>query len=382
MIADSNSVFQMHLDGFEGFNALVDSVEDRVLVRQHANPLNEYKEDRELVCRLTTVIKKGSIIDLVDENEKWLVISDVDTDKLLKYCKIQKCNNQLSFYQTHISSQVIQIPYIVESGARSSDLGVDASKYIIQPDGVITIKVSNNDITKYIERNDIYKLSEFDNYEVIDIDRVKEVGLLIIKLQWCAEEQVLPNYSINIVNGNSLNIPLGQSTTLDIQVLDGITILNPTPTLIYASSNVNVLTISNGVITTVGVGDATITIKLASDETINTTINIHIEEIIADNFTVDVYGVTTIKINTNATFNANIYNNGVVDVTKGVDWVVTSQDGTSTQYVTIVSQTANSIVLKATNNTSYVNKYVVIKGAFTEDGTKFDEHVLQIKNAF
>ena len=69
-----------------------------------------------------------------------------------------------------------------------------------------------------------------------------------------------------------------------------MTILSPHSPLIYESSNDEIATVENGIITSIAVGECTITVSLESDPTVTANIDLSVEEIVEDLFTVDVYG--------------------------------------------------------------------------------------------
>jgi peptidoglycan hydrolase-like protein with peptidoglycan-binding domain len=312
--------------------------------------------------------------------EKWLITSiEKNVIPTHKTFKITQCTSVLSFYKPTISPTPIQIPYIVESGARSSDLGIDENKYIIQPSGEITIKVSNNDITKYIERNDIYKLSEFDNYEVIDIDRVKEVGLLIIKLKWCAEQQEAHIFTLTITNGETVDIQEGSTLQLNVQVDDNGTPISPTPDLTYTSSNPLVCTVdSSGLVTALDIiDDCVITVKLASDNTIFDTITVNVTALPQTNYSYSLSSVSLpdseIKINQTKTYIAQKYNNGVA-IAQSFTFSVAG-DTTSYQLVVI---DGNSCTVKALKSSGTIT----LKATDNSDISKVVEKLITLKNVF
>jgi hypothetical protein len=90
------------------------------------------------------------------------------------------------------------VPCIVEDAIRLYSMGIDTNKYIVEPNTNVVVRVANNAITSLIARNDIYRIGA-NNYKVIDISDIINPGLIVLKLNWTAEEQVLPNTTSDIV---------------------------------------------------------------------------------------------------------------------------------------------------------------------------------------
>jgi len=361
----------------EGADVTVGGVSCRALVQYFTNPLNQIKYDRKLHVPIEISIDTGSLIEY--EGSKWLVTGSVDNIQAYKSAGIVKCNNTLNLYKNHI---LYEIPIIIDSNIRLYDMGVTDNKYLTQIKGERVGLVPNNANTSLIEINDKYKIGKW-NYEIMGLDDIIMPGLFILDLRLVLEQAPTPSYTLNILNGDNLLLTLGETLQLDVQVLDGTTIISPTPSIIYTSSNTLIATVSaTGLITSLIEGDVIISAKLSSDLTVLDTLNLTIQEVVADNYFVDVYGDSSIVLSDTKTINAKVYNNGVEDITKGVNWTVTNEDGSVLEYLSIDSQDSNSITLTATSNSIYKNKNVVIKGTFTEDALVFDEHIIKIMSLF
>jgi len=367
--ADSPSYFDVTINDAETATG-VQIVDDTSTINQ----VNQ--NDKIILMQPGDVLSAGYIINYLDK--KWLCVACELFNNIYYKGKITKCNNTLTLNQSGI---LYQVPCCVESAVRLYQLGVEENKYLTEASTNIVVRVSNNDITQKIRRGDKYKLST-QTYEVIDKNDDIEPGLIVLKMEFCAEQQVLPTYTINILNGNDLSIIVGNTLTLNAEVLADDNIISPTPPLIYESSNDEIATVENGIITSVAVGECIITVSLESNPTVTVNIDLSVEEIVEDLFTVDVYGDSTVVLSDNITLEALVYNNGVVDETKGVNWTLSNDDGSSNVYLTIASQDSNSITLTATSDSSYKNKYVTVKGAYTKDGSIFDTHQVKIISLF
>lgn len=136
-----------------------------------------------------------NIGDIVAWNGLTYLIIDIDEDNIVQTRgQIQLCNNTLSILKNNI---LHYIPCIIES----NDLRVDESRFINIPDDKITLRIPNNEITKDISRNLIFKLNDYDNYKIISVNRVTEPGLIILKMEFVAEEAIEHNFAIiRIIN--------------------------------------------------------------------------------------------------------------------------------------------------------------------------------------
>jgi len=128
-----------------------------------------------------------SVGEIVTWNNNKFLITDVDEDqKVQTNGKITLCNNTISLYKNNI---LYQIPIVVESGVRLYMLGTEDNKYIETPSTTIVVRVSNNEITQLIKRNDVYKIGR-QNWKVVDTNDILEPGILILKLEYYAGENI------------------------------------------------------------------------------------------------------------------------------------------------------------------------------------------------
>lgn len=377
--AITNLIKSTFADSPSYFEVLINDNEDKtgVLIVDDSTTINQANQNNKIIImQPEDILNAGHMIKY--QNKDWLCVASELFNDIYYKGKITKCNNVLTLNQSGI---LYQVPCCVESAVRLYQLGVEESKYVTEPSTTVVVRVANNETTQLIKRNDKYKLST-QTYEVIDKNDDIEPGLIVLKMEFCAEQQVLPTYTINILNGTDLSLILGNTLTLNAEVLADDNIISPTPPLIYESSNDEIATVENGIITSVAIGECIIAVSLESDPTVTVNIDLSVEEIVEDLFTVDVYGDSTVVLSDNITLEALVYNNGAVDETKGVNWTLSNDDGSSNVYLTIASQDSNSITLTATSDSSYKNKYVTVKGSYTKDGSIFDTHQVKIISLF
>ena len=177
----------------------------------------------------------------------------------------------------------------------------------------------------------------------------------------------LDNYTIAI-NNIETSLFVGDTLQLDITVTnnDEVVIVP----LTYVSSDETILTVEDGLINAVGVGSATITIKVTDDETVFDTITLNIEEQEEGVFALEIIGQDSIMAMQSATYNIKTtYNN-----------IVTGHEVTfeiaDTSLATIESQDGRSCVVKT--NTNFNMGETKLKATLNEDETVFVEKVIAI----
>jgi len=317
----------------------------------------------------------------------YLVIDINEDQQIQTKGKIQLCNNILSFYSTTDSIPTLfQIPCTIGKATISQD----ENKYISLPADENIVTCPNIIDSLKITENTRFILSG-DAYSVVGINKIENPGLLTIRIK---EDQITPDDNIELGIANYFSNQ--HVYTVDIQNSDVTLNVNDTitlniictdnnqqvisPTLSYQSSNINVATVSNGVVTCLVEGTTIIT---ATYNGVSDSINLTVQSaVIPDSYTVSITGANTVKLNSNINLLANIFNNGVVDASKSVIWSVSNQDSSNNVYVSIVSQDGSNITLKATNNSSYVGKYVVVRASKNDDVLVFYDHTIQIKSLF
>ena len=293
------------------------------------------------------------------QNSNWLMISEVqnnnDQDANIYRVRIRKCNNNA--LTLNISGILHTVPCIVMDKVA---LNIDSSTYISSLDTQIYILVQNNALNSNIGINNIFHLGNL-NYRVLSIDDISKPGLLSIKLEFSAEAQVFPNYSIEITNGETGSTDPSTPIQLNIQQKDGEIVLNEPLPMIFLSSDNSIATVdsSTGLITPISVGTVTITVSLESNLEVNDSIIVTIEEAeIADNKTATISGEVEIIKAYTENYTCSFQNNGVPYSDTSI-YYLTADDGvSSTTLATIVSQdaVANTCTVKG-NNLGYVKLF-------------------------
>lgn len=367
--------FKIQKYSLEGRFALIDGdKEERIVVQNHTNPLNQAKYDKKISFDIDSNIHTGSILEF--DNKVWLVVSKIFDKLAYKVCSVLECNNTLSFYSP-LTSTIHLIPCYIDSNVRLYSMGEQDSRFVSIPDSTIIVRVPNTPITKEIKRNDIFKLSYIDNYKIVDINSVIEPGLIVFKMDWCSEEQILPIYTISILNKTPLQIAQSQSLTLNVAIYKDGELLTSPPTYSFSSSNEEIATTDeHGEITALGLGIVTFAVTLDSDNSVSNSVDVEIIADEVDNFTYTIEGSTDIIKNYSQNYTAEKYNNGVlIEGTEFTFVVIPGTTPINTYTLNVINSdecniTANSatyyITLRAIDNSNneYVEKQIKLKSLF------------------
>ena len=321
------------------------------------------------------IVKIGDLFEFGGFN--WLCV-DISGSYVSKSCMVIKCNSTINIFK---NNQLHIVPCAVETRAKLYSMTLDQNRHLTEVEDVIIVRVSNNNATDLIQINDIYKIGKRWNYKVTNLSDVIEPGILLLKMQIVPEQQNLPTFSINILNGNNLDIQQSSTLQLNVQVLADNIPLSPTPELIFESSDESIVTVDeNGLVTASDLIDnAIITVTLASDTTIQQSVNINVIENVVDNYTVSISGANSINRGSTSNYSCVFKNNGL-PITEQSVFYLTADDGVnSTTLAEIVSQdsVANTCVIKG-NNVGYVRLFVRnIDNTIVSDGFR-----IQIRNVF
>ena len=243
---------------------------------------------KRLLCFPDETISIGEIVEF--DNSNWICVNGDTTSKISDVGIIERCNNNvLKFYDS--SSTLHSIPCIISKGS----ISLDEQKIISTLDSEIAIQISNTSITRQIPMNYVFRIG-LRNYSVVNIDDITVNGLLLIKMVYSEVEQVFPVFSVEILNGTSIQVNENDPLTINAQVkIDGI-IASPMPSLLFSSSDITKATInfSTGVVTILGVGSVVFSCKMENDLNVMDEISVEIVSVPINNKTVEISGSTSI----------------------------------------------------------------------------------------
>jgi len=327
---------------------------------------------KRLLCFPDETISIGEIVEF--DNSNWICVMNDTTSKISDVGIIERCNNTLQFYDS--TSTLHSIPCIISKGS----ISLDEQKIISTLDSEVAIQISNTTITRQIPMNYVFKIG-LRNYTVTDINDITVNGLLILRMVYSEVEQIFPIYSVEILNGDSIQVNENDLLTINAQVkIDGV-IVSTVPDLVFSSSDITKATINSitGIVTILDVGNVVFSCKLASDLSVMDDINVEIVSVPQNNYTVEISGSTSIIKTYTKEYLAVFKNNGLSIVKESSFWL-TGIDNLSTTLATITSQNAvnNTCVIKG-NSLGSVKLWCksVDEEIISQDGM-----VIQVKSLF
>ena len=265
---------------------------------------------KRLLCYPDETISVGNII--LWNSENWICTETDNTSEVSDVGLISRCNNVLKFYDKTQNNILYNIPCIIVDKI-TTDL--QENKFLLTIDCDILVIIANNDINNLISPNEIFKIGRY-SYYITKPDDVTKPGLIILPMKFTEEMQEEHLYTLEILNGNSVDVQISTELQLNINVYDNGTLISPLPSLIFTSSNELIADVSeNGLVNIYDIVDnCNITVSLESDNSVFDIININVIENVQNNIT---YSLTSESLPDNEiiltqtkVYEVNKYNNG------------------------------------------------------------------------
>lgn len=120
----------------EGATVFINGIEEQVIIQDHSNPINQDKEDKQMLIPMESLAECGDYV--IYRNETWLIISRINiVDDGYKTCQIYRCNWILKF-QNEIGD-ILSYPCI--DSTTYSTIGTTESKIIDTGNALHLIKI-------------------------------------------------------------------------------------------------------------------------------------------------------------------------------------------------------------------------------------------------
>lgn len=287
MIHDGTKLYEMHLNGFDGKEVLVNGNPRRVII-------TEKFSTKEILRKIQDVhgqLKVGDIYHF--SNMTWVLRkldneNDVYDTGTLEY-------SPSSLLWLNADGEITELPFIFNTDS-ISNFGIDEGRIISLANDRRVIAVPSTKESQLIKVNQRFI---FDNsgWRVISINRLNP--LIEIALQ---SEEINPAtdnidlriadyygnvaaYEINVLSGNSLILSPNSPLQLQIEVRNrGVVI--PSPTLSFTSADESIVSIDeNGLLTPISEGLTSITVQFKD---IQTVISVEVVQEQAHNYTVEI----------------------------------------------------------------------------------------------
>jgi hypothetical protein len=343
----------------EAYDVTVSGLTKRVIIQSHKH------DDKRVLLSKIDDIKHGDLV--VHKGDNWLVITRPDDDKINDHSEIQLCHSSLKWLNSN--GQVKEAYFTLSS---PPTLGVDdEERYIPISDDQRKIIIQSNSNTQQIKENQRFI---FDNraWKVTGVDGLTG-GLIYLSLKIDEFDHSRDNvqdriadyrastYTLTILNGDSISLTRDDTLQLNVEVTNNGDVVN-LPVL-YESSDTSLATVdADGLVTTIADGEVFITAKLEQDTSIQDTIELNIEPIATDMYSLQIVSESStpyeIRHNQEKSYQVNVYKNGqlLTDGSQPVEWTLFADDKvSSTTLASIVEQDSDScIVANNESNSGYV----------------------------
>ena len=239
----------------------------KAIVRNHGNPTNEFKEERYLIAGKEVDIKRGYIVNYLDED--YIIITDVDKDnEVYNTCKMLRTNYILKWMDLDGTPQ--QCPCIVQNQTLYTT-GITPVKYEDEGNAKESIMLPSNENTLNVKR-DKRLIINGNFWRITNINKDTEGIINLI----CSESKYnsaidnlklgIADYHNNIhtykleINTTPITLNINETLQLDIKAYDNDVIVE-NPQINYSILNADILQIENNTIKPLKVGTTKLNVQ-------------------------------------------------------------------------------------------------------------------------
>lgn len=345
---------------------------------------------KKIVMRPDEVIQSGWLVNW--NGEKWLCTHHDKSKDIYETGFIEKCNSTLKWVDEE--GTIHSYPAVFFYGTRAN-FGTFSDKVMTLPDGRRQVVVQRNEHTKKLKRDDRFMFGG-SVFKVIDFDHVSDEGLVNLNLKddlfnpardnkelgIADYYKSLVNYEVEISNGNSIQMQLGDSLQLQVTVKkDGMVV--PSPALSFSSQDESVLVVDDdGIVETVSEGIADIYVIYQNT---HTSISVEVvAESIEDTYSVAIKSISNtpeeIRKNQVKTYYAEVFKNGALVEDKVVSFELLADNQLdTTNFAFIQSQNGRECVVK--NNDS-ANVWIQVRCYMQDDPSVESWLRVRMRNLF
>mgnify|MGYP001339465636 CR=1 FL=1 len=321
------------------------------------------------------------------EGKTWITTS-THTNTIPKSCVVEWFNNSAKFYDNE--GNFYDIPCNIKSRLRDLErdgylrIPNNRMELTIKYDPLIASKIRfTSDWTRMLFNGQAYHVEAIDTVTNVQADGK---GFMVVYL---ASDQIGPyddvvnniadrykprNIDIQILNGSQLEIDVGNTIQLNIIVTqNNIEVSNPH--LVFSTSDETIVNVnSDGLVSTLKTGTATITVSYNGT---STSVEINVVDVVNDLYSIVIEGSDYIYIGREQTYVGKVMNNGDQVFDKTINWVLTNTSGGSTTLASIVPD-ENSVKVIANDSEQYGT--VVLWGILSNDNNVYSQKQIRIKS--
>ena len=357
--------------------------------------LNQGDDWKKLIFKdIDKVVRIGAMFQF--DNNYWVTVNTGNKSNLTSTCTLRRCNNTLRWIDDTGARH--KIPCVLDYRIQENrDYATGGSK-VVNPSGLLEVITQLNSNTNLIVANDRFLFGNSGNWTAYDVngggihnfnnpetETITATGMLKLTMS-----VVQDNIEVDdVVNGyanaseRAYTIFLNKSSisgiVTDTFTLDAEVYLNSESvdrTVDWSSSDTNIATVSNGLVTLIATGTATITASLDGDDTVYDTCEVTVDTTPISEYVVVFNPDTNYLLEGESeTYNVVLELNGVAQadvftfaiVTGNVptdNYTFTTIDGNNFSLINVEKYVSESLVIRATSGIYVEDISVLLKGSW------------------
>lgn len=217
-LSNGKKIFEIAKTGFNSYKAMIDgNVDTSVIIEQAYNPYSEKKEERIIKCDMDVKVNIRSMIYLLERDEIYIVITEIDDNRVYKYFKAVKANNTLKWQDKYLKVHEIPV-YASYSTSLSSDGLLKGSDMVIANDQAKVILPRYEPALDIpIGKRLIFNHSKRSIFTYVRAEELGYDGVLSMALKVELYNENVDNLDLNLANVNESE-PSPPISNYDIRV--------------------------------------------------------------------------------------------------------------------------------------------------------------------
>ena len=208
-------IFQKQLDGIQGVDVKVNNeVDERVIIYNSLNPLNQNKEERVLEAKMEAKIKRGDYITYDDGlgEKTYMIISGIDSHYVFKKARLRLCN------QTLMCEGQEKPLLCVADNTTYGTKGLDDNRYFEELDSRLKVWVQKNEISDRYVVNMKFIFNHSNVYKVTRIDNISMENIYMMEMSLVPMNPSADNSEENIADNSDVMISKSKEELKDINI--------------------------------------------------------------------------------------------------------------------------------------------------------------------
>ncbi|MNK45796.1 Bacterial Ig-like domain (group 2) [compost metagenome] len=359
MISGGNKLFQMHLNGFDGIDVLVNDIPKKLIITEKFST----KEMLRKVISDHDYLSVGDVIFY--DNAYWLLRKIDNKNPIFDTGTMEYSSSSLKWLD---SNGEIEEYHFIFNSDNLSNFGITDGRVISLPNDRRNIAIRSTPQSKEIHLSQRFIFDE-SVWKVVSINRLNPLIELVLESDQidASKDNIdlriadyygrVADYSLTILNGNTASIEKSQTLKLNVELRNNNIVID-NKDVSYEVNDSSIASIdSYGLITPITTGSVIVTVKYKDS---SDSISLNITNSTTNNFSATIIGDDFIKYNSAKFYSCEFKNNGETRQDKSTFWL-SADDGISpTPLAAIESQDniGNSCTIRAGDKQGYVVLHV------------------------